>query len=78
MEDRCVFCGEIVPEGRLVCRRCEIAISRIETDQDGLYSVTCPECKERYTIYSKKNKTNLLSLLKKDLKRCPSCGKEMF
>lgn len=21
--DRCVFCGEIVPEGRQVCPRCE-------------------------------------------------------
>ena len=21
--DRCVCCGEIVPEGRMICRRCE-------------------------------------------------------
>lgn len=23
MEDRCVCCGDIVPEGRMVCRICE-------------------------------------------------------
>lgn len=23
MEDRCVCCGEIVPEGRMVCQQCE-------------------------------------------------------
>ena len=24
MEDRCVFCGEIIPEGRQVCMECEM------------------------------------------------------
>ena len=24
MENRCVCCGEIIPEGRLVCKLCEI------------------------------------------------------
>lgn len=23
MEDRCVCCGEIIPEGRMVCPKCE-------------------------------------------------------
>ncbi len=23
MEDRCVCCGEIIPEGRMVCMQCE-------------------------------------------------------
>lgn len=23
MEDRCVCCGEIIPEGRMVCLQCE-------------------------------------------------------
>lgn len=26
MEDRCVICGEIIPEGRHVCLGCEDAI----------------------------------------------------
>ena len=26
-EERCVMCGEIIPEGRMVCLRCERAAS---------------------------------------------------
>lgn len=26
-EERCVMCGEIIPEGRMVCLRCEQAAS---------------------------------------------------
>lgn len=26
-EERCVMCGEIIPEGRMVCPRCERAAS---------------------------------------------------
>lgn len=26
MEDRCVMCGEIIPEGRMVCPACEDAV----------------------------------------------------
>ena len=27
MEDRCIFCGEIIPEGRMVCLDCEFALT---------------------------------------------------
>ena len=27
-EERCVMCGEIIPEGRMVCLRCERADSK--------------------------------------------------
>jgi predicted nucleic acid-binding Zn ribbon protein len=27
MEDRCVCCGEIIPEGRQVCAKCEYEIN---------------------------------------------------
>lgn len=33
LENRCVCCGEIIPEGRQVCLHCEI----IENVIDGLY-----------------------------------------
>lgn len=36
MVDRCVICGDIVPEGTQVCRRCENSSSN-----DG---VLCPQC----------------------------------
>ena len=26
-EERCVMCGEIIPEGRMVCLRCERAVT---------------------------------------------------
>ena len=28
-ENRCVICGEVIPEGRQVCRRCELADGRL-------------------------------------------------
>ena len=27
MEDRCIFCGEIILEGRMVCLDCEFALT---------------------------------------------------
>lgn len=24
MEDKCIICGAVIPEGRQVCRRCEV------------------------------------------------------
>ena len=31
MEDRCVCCGEIIPEGRQICWRCENATINYES-----------------------------------------------
>lgn len=34
MEDRCVMCGEIIPEGRMVCPVCEERVlTRKETGE---------------------------------------------
>ena len=30
MEDCCIMCGEIIPEGRMVCPACEAAVLRGE------------------------------------------------
>ena len=30
MENRCIFCGTIVPEGRQVCKNCEVKIMNKE------------------------------------------------
>ena len=32
MEDRCVCCGEIVPEGRMVCYMCQHSLDREKED----------------------------------------------
>lgn len=31
MEERCIVCGQIIPEGRMVCPACENVILRDET-----------------------------------------------
>lgn len=31
MEDRCVCCGEIIPEGRQICWKCENATTKYES-----------------------------------------------
>lgn len=33
MKDRCVCCGEIIPEGRMVCYMCEHSLDRKNEDE---------------------------------------------
>ena len=34
MENRCICCGEVIPEGRMVCKNCEIeAENRLTLEQ---------------------------------------------
>lgn len=30
MENRCVCCGAIIPEGRMVCPQCESAVNQVQ------------------------------------------------
>lgn len=39
-EDRCVCCDEIIPEGRMVCPRCENAV----TNYESLYVLPARQC----------------------------------
>lgn len=39
-EERCVMCSEIIPEGRMVCLRCERAVSE---------QVKAPDCRSGKT-----------------------------
>ncbi len=34
MEDRCICCGEIIPEGRQICPICELDIKTEESEGD--------------------------------------------
>lgn len=43
-EERCVMCGEIIPEGHLVCQRCERAVTEQEKK---------PDCQSAKTQYRK-------------------------
>ena len=50
-ENRCVCCGEIIPEGRMVCLRCESAV-----EQD----------KPMYVLFARHNgRTYYMELMKK-------------
>lgn len=31
MEDRCICCGEIIPEGKMICAKCENAVTNYES-----------------------------------------------
>ena len=33
--DRCVCCGEIIPEGRMVCPQCEGRVEDAKSERDG-------------------------------------------
>ena len=37
MEDRCVCCGEIIPEGRQICKQCEYEQEENELKEVKLY-----------------------------------------
>lgn len=59
MEDRCVCCGEIIPEGRQVCPTCEAKVSRVETRRNtckycgiriSRYITVCSECSKKLPI----------------------------
>ncbi len=34
MEEHCVICGEIIPEGRMVCLNCERKWKDVQTQND--------------------------------------------
>lgn len=71
MEDRCVCCGEIIPEGRMVCPNCEVASkARRETP--------CDFCKGR--AYTKKPVTIITAYGKRFqmvFEYCPNCGRKL-
>lgn len=50
MEDRCVCCGEIIPEGRQVCIRCEIMA---EAEEDLINWKAAEELLREYANESK-------------------------
>ena len=54
MENRCVFCGSIIPEGRQVCRECEVnAMGTARNMSVKDYGITYEE-RKRIEQYCKK------------------------
>lgn len=51
MENRCVCCGEIIPEGRLSCYICEISVQKLEDEGNmnfGIENITIKKMLDRY------------------------------
>lgn len=44
MEDRCIFCDAVIPEGRWICKQCELEseISKDMVDNQEFCTVTIP------------------------------------
>ena len=53
MEERCIMCGEIIPEGRQVCPACEKKVL-----EDNVISVTDTEYGDTYTGFFRKELKN--------------------
>ena len=64
-EDRCVCCGEIIPEGTQVCVNCQESVSSMNK---------CPKCGHKMLIVETRNIRN--EILRK--RQCKSCGKYTY
>lgn len=34
MEDRCICCGEVIPEGRMICPICEVKVLEKKSEEE--------------------------------------------
>ena len=46
MEDRCVFCGAVIPEGTMVCPSCLVNKEHIQTNYDRIVAMSLTELAE--------------------------------
>ena len=68
MADRCICCGEIIPEGRQVCPRCQASTCKnhgVTIKPDGIHDLSPHQYEEDVTL---RNVT--IQIL-----RCKICGK---
>ena len=46
MEDRCVCCGDVIPEGTMVCQRCFVNENHIQTNYDRILAMNITQLAE--------------------------------
>ena len=46
MEDRCVSCGEVIPEGGMVCPKCLVNREHIQTNYERILAMSMKELAE--------------------------------
>ena len=72
--ERCVCCGEIIPEGRQVCPQCEKGTGGVKMANEK----PCGFCKGR--AYTKKPVTIITAYGKRFqivFEHCPNCGRKL-
>ena len=78
MEERCVCCGDVIPEGRQVCPRCQkLAIQRLIPKKrfQGRCSICCLDVGE--CDWGDENTSLCEENLEANFKYCPRCGQRI-
>lgn len=55
MEDRCIVCGDIIPEGRQICLKCE----GMTNHKKRIFDVNCITCRRFFECNGKAHKDQL-------------------
>lgn len=63
--DRCICCGEIIPEGRMVCPQCE------HTEP-----IQCDFCKPD-SVHIRRGRLDIGYGVSVPIRFCPICGREL-
>lgn len=82
MENRCVCCGAVIPEGMMVCPKCLVAREHIQTNYERILSMSlvdlavficdntreCCDCKGfEYCVANKGHANGLVTWMKKEV-----------
>ena len=71
MEDKCVCCGAVIPEGRQVCPNCEAT----QLDRDIVSSILSGVSYGKWMTMKKPGKIIPNKVIPKGWSACPKCGK---
>ena len=84
MEDRCVSCGEVIPEGTMVCPNCLVNREHIQTNYESIIAMSltqlaeficdntkdCGDCKGfDYCENTKVHANGMIAWLKKEVQK---------
>ena len=65
-DNECVFCGDVIPEGRQVCPNCEARAGEVKYDSDEFFHRKKPTNADRIRAYSDDVIANKLFCLEYD------------
>lgn len=75
--NRCVCCGDIIPEGRMVCLNCEAKVDTLKESSKMSYQETDSNyCKQCFVKIKKPSKKSIKKMILTEYKdRCENCGR---